>query len=166
MTERTIILDGFSKTYSMTGWRLGYGVMPEWLADAVNKLTVNSNSCTASFTQRAGLAALEGPQDCVANMVKEFRQRRDVIVRGLNEIPGFRCLPPAGAFYAFPNVTGTGIPSKELADILLKDAGVACLNGGSFGPQGDGFIRFSYANSLPNIAEAIERIRKASSRWA
>src|SRR5262249_49575857 len=105
MVEKTIILDGFSKTYSMTGWRLGYGVMPAWIADAVNKLTVNSNSCTASFTQMAGQAALEGPQDCVSAMVGEFKARRDVIVKGLNEIPGFRCLSPAGAFYAFPNVT-------------------------------------------------------------
>ena len=166
MVEKTIILDGFSKTYSMTGWRLGFGVMPGWLADAVNKLTVNSNSCTASFTQRAGLAALEGPQDCVTSMVAEFKRRRDAIVKGLNDIPGFRCPLPAGAFYAFPNVTGTGIPSKELADILLQEAGVACLNGGSFGKHGDGYIRFSYANSLPNIIEAIERIRKASARWA
>ena len=166
MVEKTIILDGFSKTYSMTGWRLGFGVMPEWLADAVNKLTVNSNSCTASFTQRAGLAALEGPQDCVTSMVGEFKRRRDAIVKGSNEIPGFRCALPAGAFYAFPNVTGTGIASKELADILLQEAGVACLNGGSFGNHGDGYIRFSYANSLPNIIEAIERIRRASARWA
>jgi aspartate/methionine/tyrosine aminotransferase len=107
----------------MTGWRLGFGVMPAWLADAVNKLTVNSNSCTASFTQRAGLAALEGQQDCVATMVAEFERRRDVIVKGLNDIPGFRCLLPAGAFYAFPNVTGTGIPSRELADFLLQEGG-------------------------------------------
>ena len=166
MPEKTIILDGFSKTYSMTGWRLGFGVMPAWLADAVNKLTVNSNSCTASFTQRAGLAALEGQQDCVATMVAEFERRRDVIVKGLNDIPGFRCLLPAGAFYAFPNVTGTGIPSRELADFLLQEGGVACLNGGSFGRQGDGYIRLSYANSLSNITEAIERIRQVSNRWA
>jgi aspartate aminotransferase len=165
MVEKTIILDGFSKTYSMTGWRLGFGVMPLWLADAVNILTVNSNSCTASFTQRAGMAALDGPQDCVTAMVSEFGKRRNAIVKGLNEIPGFRCLAPAGAFYAFPNVTGTGIPSKELADVLLNEAGVACLNGTGFGKYGEGFLRFSYANSLPNILEAIERIRKVSSRW-
>ena len=166
MVEKTIILDGFSKTYAMTGWRLGFGVMPLWLADAVNILTVNSNSCTASFTQRAGMAALSGPQDCVTAMVTEFKKRRDAIVNGLNEIPGFRCQLPAGAFYAFPNVTGTGIPSKELADILLNDAGVACLNGAGFGKYGEGYIRFSYANSLDNILEAIERIRKISGRWA
>jgi len=165
MLEKTIILDGFSKTYSMTGWRLGYGVMPEWLADAVVKLMVNSNSCTASFTQRAGIAALDGPQDDVTGMVAEFRRRRDVIVRGLNEIPGFRCRIPAGAFYAFPNVSGTGIPSKELADLLLYEAGVACLDGNCFGAYGNGYLRFSYANSLENIQEALSRIRKASERW-
>jgi aspartate aminotransferase len=165
MLEKTIILDGFSKTYSMTGWRLGYGVMPRWLANAVNLLTVNSNSCTASFTQRAGLAALEGPQDCVTAMVREFRRRRDAIVEGLNGIPGFRCSLPAGAFYAFPNVSGTGIDSKALADTLLNEAGVACLSGTAFGHHGDGYLRFSYANSLENILDAIERIRKVSSRW-
>ncbi len=166
MLEKTIILDGFSKTYSMTGWRLGYGVMPKWLADAVNLLTVNSNSCTASFTQRAGIAALEGPQEGVAAMVAEFRKRRDVMVKGLNEIPGFRCTVPAGAFYAFPNVMGTKLPTDALADLLLNEAGVACLSGKAFGRHGDGFLRFSYANSLPNILEAMDRIRKVSGRWA
>lgn len=165
MLEKTIILDGFSKTYSMTGWRLGYGVMPLWMADAVTKLMVNSNSCTASFTQRAGMAALSGPQDCVTAMVTEFRKRRDVIVKGLNEIPGFQCSVPPGAFYAFPNVSGTGISSKELADYLLNEAGVACLNGAAFGEHGNGYLRFSYANSLGNILEAIERIKKVSGRW-
>ncbi len=165
MPEKTIILDGFSKTYAMTGWRLGYGVMPVWLANAVNMLTVNSNSCTASFTQRAGLAALTGPQDGVTAMVAEFRQRRDAIVKGLNEIPGFTCVVPPGAFYAFPNVTGTGMPSRALADLILNEGGVACLNGGSFGQHGDGYLRFSYANSLPNILEAIDRIRSISHRW-
>jgi aspartate/methionine/tyrosine aminotransferase len=163
--DKTVILDGFSKTYSMTGWRLGYGVMPLKLAEAVNLLMVNSNSCTASFTQKAGLAALQGPQDDVATMVAEFRRRRDVIVRSLNEIPGFRCTTPAGAFYAFPNVTGTGIPSKDLADLLLNEAGVACLNGAAFGKHGEGYLRFSYANSLANIEEAIRRIKEASKRW-
>jgi aspartate aminotransferase len=166
MADKTIILDGFSKTYSMTGWRLGYGVMPKWLAHAVNLLTVNSNSCTASFTQRAGVAALEGPQDCVAAMVTEFRKRRDAMVSALNEIPGFYCTVPAGAFYTFPSVAGTGIPSGELADLLLNDAGVACLSGTAFGRHGDGYLRFSYANSLPNILEALERIRRVSHRWA
>jgi len=166
MLEKTVILDGFSKTYSMTGWRLGYGVMPLWLADAVDKLMVNSNSCTASFTQRAGLAALTGPQDDVDRMVAEFRRRRDVIVKGLNEIPGFRCVVPDGAFYVFPNVSGTGMSSKELADMLLNDAGVACLSGTAFGSYGDGYLRFSYAASLENIQDALDRIRKVSERWA
>jgi aspartate/methionine/tyrosine aminotransferase len=165
MLEKTIILDGFSKTYSMTGWRLGYGVMPVWLAAAITQLMVNSNSCTASFTQRAGIAALEGPQDAVAAMVAEFRRRRDAMVAGLNEVPGFRCTLPAGAFYAFPNVAGTGIASKDLADLLLSEAGVASLNGGAFGRYGDGYLRLSYANSLDNILEAIERIKKLSARW-
>jgi aspartate/methionine/tyrosine aminotransferase len=166
MLEKTIILDGFSKTYSMTGWRLGYGVMPLWLVDAVDKLMVNSNSCTASFTQRAGLAALEGPQSAVAAMVAEFRRRRDVIVDGLNEIPGFRCARPAGAFYVFPNVTGTGVSSDALADQLLTEAGVACLSGTAFGRYGDGYLRFSYAASLDQIEEAVGRIRELSRRWS
>jgi aspartate/methionine/tyrosine aminotransferase len=165
MMEKTIILDGFSKTYAMTGWRIGYGVMPEWLVDAVNKLMVNSNSCTASFTQRAAMAALQGPQDCVDRMVAEFRRRRDAFCAGLNEIPGFRCALPGGAFYAFANVTGTGMKSKELADYLLYEGGVSCLNGGAFGPHGEGYIRFSYANSLPNLLEAIERMKKLAPRW-
>jgi aspartate/methionine/tyrosine aminotransferase len=139
--------------------------MPEWLVDAVSKLMVNSNSCTASFTQRAGIAAIAGPQDCVAAMAAEFRRRRDAFCPGLDRVPGFRCAAPGGAFYAFANVTGTGIPSKELAAYLLEEAGVACLNGGSFGEYGDGYIRFSYANSLANLMEAVERIRKVSVRW-
>jgi aspartate/methionine/tyrosine aminotransferase len=166
MLEKTIILDGFSKTYSMTGWRLGYGVMPVWLVDAVDKLMVNSNSCTASFTQRAGLAALQGPQHAVDTMVEEFRRRRDAIVAGLNGIPGFRCSLPDGAFYAFPNVTGTGLGSRELADMLLNDAGVACLSGTAFGAYGDGYLRFSYAASLENIEAALSRIRALSERWS
>ena len=160
MLEKTIILDGFSKIYAMTGWRIGYGVMPEWLVDPVNKLMVNSNSCTASFTQRAALAALTGPQDDSEAMVEEFRRRRDAFIAGLNRIPGFRCQMPEGAFYAFPNVTGTGIPSKRLADSLLTDAGVACLSGTAFGEYGEGYLRFSYANSLENLNEAVERIDK------
>ena len=166
MVEKTIILDGFSKTYSMTGWRLGYGVMPKWLADAVTLMAVNATSCTASFTQRAGLAALEGPQDSVDAMVQEFKKRRNAMVQALNTIPGFRCSLPAGAFYAFPNVTGTKMPSKDLADFLLSEAGVACLNGTAFGQHGDGFLRFSYANSLGNIMEAIDRIKKVSAKWS
>lgn len=160
MADKTIILDGFSKTYAMTGWRLGYGVMPAWLAEAVNKLMVNSNSCTASFTQRAGLAALTGPQDEVDVMVKEFRRRRDAFVAGLNTLPGFRCTVPDGAFYAFPNITGTGRGSKELAHALLHDAGVACLSGTAFGAYGEGYLRFSMANSYENLMEALERMRR------
>jgi aspartate/methionine/tyrosine aminotransferase len=166
MLEKTIILDGFSKTYSMTGWRLGYGVMPLWLVDAVDKLMVNSNSCTASMVQRAGLAALQGPQDAVDRMVAEFRGRRDAIVRGLNQIPGFNCTVPQGAFYVFPNVKETGLSSRDLANMLLNDAGVACLSGTAFGSYGDGYLRFSYANSLENIEEALKRIRALSERWA
>lgn len=159
MLEKTIILDGFSKTYAMTGWRMGYGVMPPFLVDAVNKLMVNSNSCTASFTQRAGIAALRGPQEPVAEMVKEFRRRRDAFCAGLNDIPGWRCAIPGGAFYAFANVKGTGRSSREVADSLLNDAGVACLNGSGFGAYGDGYIRFSYANSYENLMRAVDRIK-------
>jgi aspartate/methionine/tyrosine aminotransferase len=161
MLEKTIILDGFSKTYAMTGWRMGYGVMPEWLVDSVNKLMVNSNSCTASFTQRAGLAAIEGPQQPVDAMVAEFRRRRDAFCAGLNQIPGFRCALPGGAFYAFANITGTGMGSKELADYLLYEAGVSCLSGAAFGEYGEGYIRFSYANSYENLMEAVRRIKTA-----
>jgi len=166
LLPKTVILDGFSKTYSMTGWRLGYGVMPTWLVGAVERLMVNSNSCTASFTQRAGIAALQGPQDCVEAMVAEFRRRRDVMVAGLNAIPGFRCTMPAGAFYAFPNVTATGMDSRTLADLLLNEAGVSCLSGTAFGEFGDGYLRFSYANSLANVERALDRIRTLADRWA
>jgi aspartate/methionine/tyrosine aminotransferase len=159
MLEKTIILDGFSKTYAMTGWRIGYGVMPPVLVDAVNKLMVNSNSCTASFTQRAAIVALTGPQDAVDRMVAEFRRRRDAFCAALNQIPGFHCEIPGGAFYAYANVKRTGIDSKVLADRLLQEAGVACLNGGAFGHFGEGYIRFSYANSLENLMEAARRIR-------
>jgi aspartate/methionine/tyrosine aminotransferase len=158
MLEKTIILDGFSKTYAMTGWRIGFGVMPRPLVEAVNKLMVNSNSCTASFTQRAALAALTGPQEDVDTMVKEFRRRRDAFCAALNQIPGFHCEIPGGAFYAFANVKKTGVDSRVLADRLLQEAGVACLNGGAFGRYGEGYIRFSYANSLENLMEAARRI--------
>jgi aspartate aminotransferase len=160
MLEKTIILDGFSKTYAMTGWRMGYGVMPTWLVEAINKLMVNSCSCVASFTQRAGIAALRGPQEPVDTMVAEFQRRRDAFCQGLNRVPGFRCALPGGAFYAYANVEGTGIPSKEMADLLLEEAGVAALNGGAFGDYGVGYIRFSYANSLENLMEAVARIEK------
>ena len=161
MQEKTILLDGFSKTYAMTGWRLGYGVMPEWLVEAVSKLMVNSNSCTASFTQRAGIAALTGPQDAVTSMVAEFHRRRDAFCDGLNGIPGIRCARPGGAFYAFANITETGMDSKTAADFLLNEAGVACLSGAAFGKYGEGYIRFSYANSYQNLMEAVKRIEAA-----
>lgn len=158
MKEQTIILDGFSKIYAMTGWRLGYGVMPRPLAERMTQLMVNSNSCTASFTQRAGVAALTGTREPSRLMVEEFRRRREAIVQGLNAIPGFSCHMPGGAFYAFPDVRGTGMSSRALADMLLNEAGVAVLDGASFGPAGDGFLRLSYANSQENIARAMERI--------
>jgi aspartate aminotransferase len=159
MREKTIILDGFSKTYAMTGWRIGYGVMPEYLVDAVNKLMVNSNSCTATFTQRAAIAAICGTQEPVTRMVEEFRRRRDAFCSALNEVPGWHCEMPGGAFYAFANVKATGWSSKEIADRLLNEAGVACLNGASFGAFGEGYLRFSYANSLENLRRAVEKIR-------
>jgi aspartate aminotransferase len=161
MQERTIILDGFSKTYAMTGWRLGYGVMPEALAVQVAKLMTNSVSCNAAFSMYAGVEALRGPQDDSQKMVEAFRQRRDVIVEGLNAIPGFKCLKPKGAFYAFPNIEGTGQSSKEMENYLLEKAGVATLAGTSFGKYGEGFLRLSYANSIPNIKKALERIGEA-----
>jgi aspartate aminotransferase len=162
MRERTIILDGFSKTFAMTGWRLGYGIMPQALAQQVALLMTNSNSCTAGFTQLAGVEALRGDQSCVENMRAEFHRRRDVIVDGLNEIPGFRCRRPHGAFYVFPNTTGTGRKSRELAEALLTQAGVACLSGTAFGKWGEGYLRFSYATSVENIEKALDRIRN----WA
>ncbi|MDX2182086.1 MAG: pyridoxal phosphate-dependent aminotransferase [Bryobacteraceae bacterium] len=160
MLDRTVILDGFSKIYAMTGWRLGYAVAPQPVIAAMDRLMVNSNSCTASFTQRAGLAALTGPQDEPLAMVAEFRRRRDTFVAALNTLPGFRCPTPEGAFYAFPNITGTGYSSRELADRLLNEAGVACLSGTSFGAYGEGYLRFSYAASLELLNEAVDRMRR------
>jgi len=161
MPERTIILDGHSKTYAMTGWRLGYGVFPKEMAARVAKLQTNSTSCTCSFTQIAGVEALQGPQDSVDAMLKEFKTRRDLVVDGLNKIKGFRCHRPSGAFYVFPNITGTGKTSKEVENYLMEEAGVAVLAGTSFGPQGEGFVRLSYANSQANLRKAIERIAGA-----
>ena len=158
MAERTIILDGFSKTYAMTGWRLGYGVMPLELVEPISRLVTNSVSCTASFTQMAAIEALDGPQDAANGMVAEFKRRRDLIVDGLNSIPGIRCPMPSGAFYVFPNVEGTGLSSAEFADRLLQEAGVACLSGESFGEYGKGHVRFSFANSAENIQKALDRI--------
>jgi aspartate/methionine/tyrosine aminotransferase len=160
MQERTVILDGFSKTYAMTGWRAGYGVMNTEIAGWVIKLMVNSNSCTAAFTQMAGMAALQGDQTEATQMVEEFRRRRDVIVAGLNTIPGIHCVMPHGAFYVFPNVKGLGMSTKEIADKLLYEAGVATLSGTAFGKYGEGYLRFSYATSMENIHKALDRIRK------
>jgi aspartate/methionine/tyrosine aminotransferase len=157
--DRTIILDGFSKTYAMTGWRAGYGVMNTDLVPIISKLMVNSNSCTNAFVQKACIEALTGPQDEVDKMVAEFDRRRDVMVKGLNSIPGFKCLKPDGAFYAFPNIKGTGFKSKELADKMMYEAGVATLSGTSFGKFGEGYLRFSYANSVENINLAISKIK-------
>jgi aspartate/methionine/tyrosine aminotransferase len=159
MKEKTIILDGFSKTYAMTGWRAGYGVFPLELVPIISKMMVNSNSCTNAVVQRACIEALTGPQDDVDKMVQEFHKRRDVIVAGLNSIEGFSCLTPDGAFYAFPNITKTGYKSKELADKLLFEAGVAVLAGTSFGKYGEGYLRVSYANSIENINQAIKQIK-------
>lgn len=160
MRDRTVLLDGFSKTFAMTGWRLGYGVMPADFAAQVARLQTNSNSCTATFTQMAGVSALTGDMGAVKAMLEAFRGRRDVIVDGLNSIRGFRCLKPKGAFYVFPNVEGTGSTAKELQTRLLEEAGVACLAGTAFGAHGEGYLRFSYANSLENIHEALGRIAK------
>jgi aspartate aminotransferase len=158
MKERTILLDGFSKTYAMTGWRMGYGVMPVDLATHVARLMTNSSSCTASFTQIAGVEALRGPQESVDAMCAEFKKRRDVMVAGLNKIKGFSCRLPKGAFYVFPNITKTGWPAKKLADALLDEAGVAALSGTAFGEFGEGYLRFSVANSIENIEKALERV--------
>src|SRR5438876_3195838 len=156
--ERTILLDGFSNTYAMTGWRMGYGVMRPDLAAHMTRLMTNSNSCTASFTQVAGIEAIRGDQSSVDHMRDEFQRRRDVFVAGLNKIKGFSCRMPKGAFYVFPNVTATGWKSKPLADALLEKAGVAALSGTSFGEFGEGYLRFSIANSTENLQRALERI--------
>jgi aspartate/methionine/tyrosine aminotransferase len=161
MKERTVIVDGFSKTYSMTGWRLGYGIMPCDLAARVDLLLTHSIGSTAHFTQFAGLEAVTGPQEMVDVMVAEYQRRRDVIVDGLNAIPGFSCQKPQGAFYAFPNIKGTGMSSNDLANLILEKAGVALLPGSSFGEYGDGYLRLSYANSIENIKLGLEKIEKA-----
>ncbi len=162
--DRTILLNGFSKTYAMTGWRLGYGVMPEELAVHITRLMTNSNSCTATFTQWAGVEALRGPQDSVREMVKEFGRRRDVIVPGLNAIAGIRCNNPKGAFYVFPNIEGTGMSERDFADYMMEEGGVAMLAGTSFGEYGRGFVRISYANSVENIQKALANIQEALSK--
>jgi aspartate/methionine/tyrosine aminotransferase len=159
MADRTILLDGWSKTFAMTGWRLGFGVFPPALVEPITRLAINSVSCTSAFSQYAAIAALNGPWGPVDEMVEEFRRRRDIIVAGLNDIPGISCLEPQGAFYVFPNITQTGLTSAELQSRLLLGAGVAALGGTAFGPCGEGYLRFSYANSVENIRSALESIR-------
>jgi aspartate aminotransferase len=159
MADRTILLDGWSKTFAMTGWRLGFGVFPPALVEPVTRLVINSVSCTSAFSQYAAVAALEGPWEPVERMVEEFRRRRDVIVAGLSDIPGITCVEPQGAFYVFPNITGTGLTSADLAGRLLADAGVAALAGTAFGTWGEGYLRFSYANSVENIQAALDAVR-------
>lgn len=161
MLDRTILLNGFSKTYAMTGWRLGYGVMPPELVDPIVGLIVNSVSCTTTFIQYAGIEALTGPQDSIASMVAEFKKRRDLIVDGLNAIPGISCRRPKGAFYVFPNIKKLGMDSAQLANYLLNEAGVATLSGTDFGKYGEGHLRLSYANSMENIEKALKRIEMA-----
>ena len=158
LDDRLILLDGWSKTYAMTGWRMGYAVWPEALVDGATRLAVNCHSCVNSAAQHAGIAALEGPQDAVDGMVSAFDRRRRLIVKGLNNLPGIRCCIPAGAFYAFPNITETGLTARNLQDRLLEEAGVATVAGTSFGAMGEGYIRFSYANSIENIEQALSRV--------
>jgi len=157
--DRVILLDGWSKTFSMTGWRLGYGVWPKELVEHAERLQINANSCASASNQWAGIAALKGPQEPVAKMMKAFDERRKVIVKGLNEIPGFTCVMPRGAFYAFPNATATGMKSKDLEKLLLEQAGVAVLSGTAFGALGEGYLRFSYAASTEEIEEALRRVK-------
>ncbi len=166
MHQRAILLDGFSKSYAMTGWRLGYGVMPAELAEHVTRLMVNSNSCTASFVQLAGVAALQGDHEPVRTMVAEFKRRRDILVDGLNKLPGVTCKRPRGAFYVFPNITGSKRTSAEVADRLLQEAGVAVLSGAAFGAHGEGYLRISYANSETNLRKALERMRPVFESFA
>ncbi|HWR84070.1 MAG TPA: pyridoxal phosphate-dependent aminotransferase [Candidatus Deferrimicrobium sp.] len=159
--NRTILLDGMSKTYAMTGWRLGFAVVPPKLSEWLAKLAINTFSCTGTFSQYGMIEGLSGPQDDVDRMVAEFKRRRDIIVDGLNKIDGFHCLKPLGAFYVFPNIAETGMKSSALAELLLEQNGVACLSGTAFGKYGEGYLRFSYANSVENIKEALRRVEKA-----
>jgi aspartate/methionine/tyrosine aminotransferase len=163
MAERTILLDGWSKTFAMTGWRLGFGVFPSALIEPITRLVINSVSCTSAFSQHAAIAALEGPWDDVDTMLDAFRERRDVIVSGLNAVPGVSCVEPGGAFYAFPNITELGMSAAILADRLLEEAGVACLPGTAFGAYGEGHLRFSYANSVENIRRALSAFKDLTS---
>jgi aspartate/methionine/tyrosine aminotransferase len=164
LLDRTILLDGFSKTFAMTGWRLGYAALPRELVEPVTRLMINSFSCTAPAVQLAGVAALRGPRDETDAFREEFRRRRDAVVAGLNELPGVSCVTPQGAFYAFPNVRDTGLPARELADRLMDEAGVAVLAGTAFGSHGEGYLRLSYANSLENIHTALAAMGELLSR--
>lgn len=161
MKDHTIVMDGFSKTYAMTGWRLGYGAGPRPIIEAMTRIMLNTVSCTNTAAQMAGIEALTGPQGEVDKMVEQFKKRRDIFVDGLNRLPGFSCEKPKGAFYLFPNITGTGVKSKVLMEHILNDAGVACLPGTDFGEMGEGYLRFSYANSVENIEKALEKIEKS-----
>jgi len=164
LRDRLILLDGWSKTYAMTGWRMGFGVWPKAIFPHAERLAINCHSCVNAAAQFAGIAALEGPQEPAHQMVKAFAERRQFIIKALNEIPGFRCVNPGGAFYAFPNVTGTGLDARSLQDVLLQEAGVALLSGTSFGRFGEGYLRFSYAASMAQLQEAVERIRGCLSK--
>ena len=159
LRDRLIVLDGWSKTYSMTGWRLGWGLWPKSLVDQAERLQINANSCASAPVQMAGVEALRGPQDAVDRMLEAFDERRHVIVKGLNELPGFSCVTPMGAFYAFPNITQTGMSARELQDHLLNEAGVATVAGTAFGALGEGYLRFSYASSLEEIRTALSRVK-------
>src|SRR5207249_5149257 len=162
MMERTVLLDGFSKTFAMTGWRLGYGIFPPGWGPHISRLIINSVSCTSTFSQRAAIAALTGPRDEIDRISAAFASRRELVYEGLNKIPGLRCSHPQGAFYAFPNITDTGMDSRSYADYLLHQADVAVLPGTSFGEFGEGYIRISFANSEANLAEAMRRIERAN----
>jgi aspartate/methionine/tyrosine aminotransferase len=161
MQERTLILDGVSKSYAMTGWRLGYVVSPPDVAEMITRFIINSTSCTTTFVQRAAISALQGPQEPVHAMAQAFRKRRDLFIQGLDQIPGWKCVLPAGAFYAFPNISATGLSSLQMADYLLDKANVAVLPGDGFGARGTGYLRLCYANSEANLREAIKRIHDA-----
>jgi aspartate/methionine/tyrosine aminotransferase len=159
--ERTVVLDGFSKSYSMTGWRLGYVIGPEEIIERMGTLMINSLSCTTAFVQKAGVTALKGTQEPLKRMMEAFLERRNAIVKGLNSIPNFSCLSPQGAFYTFPNIKKTGMNSREMADHILYKAGVCCLPGSAFGPGGEGYLRFSYATSVEKINEAMKQIKES-----
>jgi aspartate/methionine/tyrosine aminotransferase len=165
MAERTLIIDGFSKSFAMTGWRLGYSVAPPEVIPALNLMVVNTYTCVAEFTQYAAIEALRDREGNTPRMVAEFSHRRDQFARDLNRVPGFRCPPPDGAFYAWVEITGTGMSAEDLCRILLEDAGVAAIPGAAFGPSGKDFIRFSFASSMARLQEAVERIQKVSSAW-